>query len=71
MIRSLRELTLRAACGRLSRGAAALGSNPVGYLPSPPSGNQKSGQKGLFFGLLAVEEVLRGGCSVIFASKAA
>jgi hypothetical protein len=32
LIRSQRELTLRAACGRLSRGCAALGSNPGGFV---------------------------------------
>ncbi len=42
--RSLRELTLRAACGCLSRGCAALGSNPGGFVHKRLTARCKKGQ---------------------------
>ncbi len=47
-IRFLRKLTLRAACGRLSRGSAALGSNPGGFVHAPVTGKHKRARKGPF-----------------------
>jgi hypothetical protein len=64
LIRSLRELTRQAAFRRLSRGFAALGSNPAGSHPSPPSGKQNGPRKGAHFRFLPVRRVLGGGCSV-------
>ena len=49
LIRSLRELTLRAACGCLSRGRAALGSNPGGFVHTRLTGRYKKGPLGALF----------------------
>ena len=49
MIRSLRELTLRAACGCLSRGRAALGSNPGGFVHTRLTCRYKKGPLGALF----------------------
>ena len=49
LIRSLCELTLRAACGCLSRGRAALGSNPGGFVHTRLTGRYKKGPLGALF----------------------
>ena len=49
LIRSLCELTLQAACGCLSRGRAALGSNPGGFVHTRLTGRYKKGPLGALF----------------------
>ncbi len=52
-----------AASGRLSADCVGLGSNPSGFVHTPPSGRIKKGPARGPFLILAVEGVWRGGCS--------
>jgi len=69
LIRSLRELTLWAAFGRLSRGYAALGSDQCVHFHHPRQVNKKEATRASFLstggGASLARRMLSGGSAVL------